>query len=73
MGYHGWLVGYPRTVLLSVRLRQWLFAVLVLPLLGRVLTRVGSRVQTTRPGAGRTLTGIGQALRAGRRQRRSPR
>jgi len=37
---------------LSMRLRRWLFAVLVLPLVGRVLTRVGSRVEAT-PAAGR--------------------
>jgi len=57
---------------LSMRLRRWLFGVLVLPLLGRVLTRVGLRVQATRPRAGRTLTGIGEILGAGQRQRRSP-
>ncbi len=55
-----------------MRLRRWLFGVLVLPLLGRVLTRVGLRVQATRPRAGRTLTGIGEILGAGQRQRRSP-
>jgi hypothetical protein len=60
-------------MLLSMRLRRWLFAVLVLPLIGRVLTRIGSRVESTRPQAGRTLTGIGQTLGAGQRQRRSPR
>jgi len=60
-------------MLLFMRLRRWLFAVWVLPLVGRVLTRVGLRVQATRPRAGRTLTGIGQTLGAGRRQRRSPR
>jgi len=58
---------------LSMRLRRWLFGVLVLPLIGRVLTRVGSRVGATRPRAGRTLTGIGEILGAGQRQRRSPR
>jgi len=59
-------------MLLSMRLRRWLFGVLVLPLVGRVLTRVGLRVGATRPRAGRTLTGVGEILGAGQRQRRSP-
>jgi hypothetical protein len=60
-------------MLLSMRLRRWLFAVLVLPLVGRVLTRVGLRVEATRPRAGRTLTGVGEILGASQRQRRLPR
>jgi hypothetical protein len=57
--------------LLSTRLRTWLFLVLVLPLLGRVLEAVGVRVGQTRPRAGDALTDAGQRMR--NRGRKGPR
>ena len=47
---------------LSARLRSWLLFALVLPLVGRVLTAVGVRVGSRRPGVGRALTGTGDRL-----------
>ena len=57
-------------LLLSTRLRTWLFVALVLPLLGRVLEAVGVRVGQNRPRAGDALAGAGQRMRnRGRRPR----
>ena len=57
-------------LLLSTRLRTWLFVALVLPLFGRVLEAVGIRVGQTRPRAGVALTGAGQRMR--NRGRKAP-
>lgn len=55
---------------LSSRIRRWLFAVLILPLLGRGLERMGGKVGRGRPRAGRALTQTGQVLQAGRSRSR---
>jgi hypothetical protein len=60
-------------LLLSARLRRWLFVVLVLPLIGRVIEGVGQRVEPNRPRAGRAIRGAGSVLRSGRRGRRARR
>ena len=56
--------------LISTRLRRWLLVALVLPLVGRVLERIGMRVGASRPRAGRALVSTGSTLRRGRRGRR---
>lgn len=56
--------------LLSGRFRRWLFLVLVMPLLGRVLEAVGVRVGATKPRAGETMTGLGQRMQNRGRRRR---
>ena len=53
---------------LSTRLRRWLFAVLVLPLAGRLLEKLGVRLTPRRPRVGTALTGVGQTLRPKRRR-----
>ena len=57
-------------LLLSTRLRTWLFVALVLPLFGRVLEAVGLRVGQSRPRAGGALTNAGQRMR--NRGRKAP-
>ena len=52
--------------LVSTRLRRWLFAVLVVPLVGRLLESAGGRMSPSRPRAGQALTGAGRTLRRGR-------
>jgi len=61
----------PVVLLLSTRLRRWLFAVLIVPIIGTLLERVGATVEPRRPRLGRTVTGLGQAMRSGRRRRRA--
>ena len=55
---------------LSTRLRRWLFAVLILPLVGRVLEKGAVRVAPRNARAGRAMTGVGQTLQSGGRKGR---
>jgi len=60
-------------VFLSRRLRRYLFLVVALPLIGRLLEALGERVAASRPGASRGLRDAGRRLQSRRRRGRSGR